>query len=73
MWKLMGSIAILALTIPGPVWAQQQDFKAEIRNELADLKSRIARLEALLVRMDDQATPNIQKMESRPSPISRPR
>lgn len=64
MWKLMGSIAILALTIPGPVWAQQQDFKAEIRNELADLQSRIARLEALLVRMDDQATPNIQKMES---------
>ena len=59
MRKLVGSTVILALTIPGHVWAQQGDFQTEVRSELADLKSRIAQLEALLEQREDPS----QEME----------
>jgi len=61
MRKLVGSTVILALTIPGQVWAQQGDFRAEVRSELADLKSRIARLEAFLEQAVDPS-PELESM-----------
>ena len=64
MRKLAGYTVMLILTIPVQVWAQQADFQSQVRSELADLKSRITRLEALLEQTGNPSIPDSRPMES---------
>ncbi|MEE8350431.1 MAG: porin [Acidobacteriota bacterium] len=56
MPKLTEFTVLLLLAVPGQGWAQQADFQSQVRSELAELKSRITRLEALL---DQTVSPSI--------------
>ena len=63
MWKFVGFTVTLILSVSVNGWAQG-DFQSEVRIELADLKSRITRLEAMLEQMEGESVPAAEAMES---------
>ena len=63
MWKFVGFTVMLILTVSIDGWAQGA-FQLEVRSELADLKSRISRLEAMLEQMEDPTAPDSEAMET---------